>query len=873
MALFKSVEIDTLKLRTLLVSAPNNSNIPLNHILYSKGDGTTYWSTSINQTDYLRLSAQVSTNTNNIEILKNSTELRTELISTLYGFSTFANNLSTYSTTIFYVDTELDNYSTNIGTHLEQEYTLLSSTNTIFVTLSDKITDVRSTHISYINTLSTVDSNSESRINTLSTNIANISTYTGLKIQTIDSQIEIISTNVQNNNQTERHITNSTISTEIVDLTKKLKNEISTLSSNINTTNSNVSSISSFLNLKINDKYNSSIIYTNQSISSLFVSTLYLISTNVSTINTQITTSAITILSTVNGIRSENMSSISTVAGNNQSTIIYVINQLSTLVKTGVIAEIYDSFNDLVEFSETFIRSSVSNINSTLISSLLYYSTAFMGINRSTYNYIINELYNPGLSTINAIWKSTIEGKVLWNETEGAKITIHKTYALSTLTNVSTITGLSSLTASIINLDFRRSTSNFSILVSDISSEVYYGLIYTPDITNKNKDITVKIDVPSSYANKFINIDTGNLARWLNTAKIYNQSEYGLSKKPVQNIYLSSFIGRQIVQMRYLEDGLYVKDILTYPYIYTTLNLITNINTISTNLFVPTKQDGNVQVSSGYTAMQTSTFVYRNTQIPLSWSTNDPNLKVGVKFMGKDKLGKDIINWSGPYNPLHDSTGKTLVNIPSKSDFVVYDTIEIGVYPNDGLYNTSDSANLNTNGQVFAVEKLSKPIHVITPTINSLITIKNPGDLDKILHVSEIKIYNDRNEDFLSDSKNKYGVFKLKASTPYNDDCTTWDVDNINDGNIFTGYRCGNDACIVDRDAFISVEMSSISNIYKPETAISSILLIGSQNNNMKFTIAGMQLRTENKNQPGIPNGLFYSTRILTSYTPNIINY
>lgn len=871
MALFKNLEIDTLKLRTLLIATPNNSVIPSSYTLYSKGDGTTYWSTSIHPSEIAYLSSQVSSNTSNINV--ESSTLRSELISTLYSFSTFAINLSTYSTSLLYLDNQLSIFSTNIGTYNATKDLSLSSINISISTLSSKMSLGYSTLQSSINTLSTLGSLNNLSVNEISTSLNNLSSNTVLQFKNIST---LISTNY---GISEAKLIEKTIylveytDNAISRVETSLINNNNLLGIKISTINNNLIILSTALKTDLNIVYLSSKLYTDISISSIFKSTLSLISTNLSINDARFSSITSAFTSSIQADALQNVTVISSVISGLESTNRFIMTDISTLKNTGLTASIYESFNQLVTYSESIVKSTISTVNTTVNSTLNYYNIVYTStlnkINASTFDYVITQLYYPAFSSIvnstNSILASSIDGYINVYDSPSPDIVVHKGYNLSTLYNVSTITGLSSIVASIINLDLT-SYSKFSLTISDISNQVYYGLTYSTNTLLSDRDITLKVDVLSSFANNFINIDTGNLARWLGRPNIYNQSEYGLSNKPVQNIYLSSFIGKHIVTMRIMKDGLFIKDVLTYPYIYTNLSLTSNLNTAVTNL-----RNTNVQVSTGYTALLNSTFVYKNTSLPMSWTTNDPNLRVGVKFIGNDMINGNIItNWSGPYSASQTST---LVKIPSKSLFVSYNTIQIGVFPGNDLYNTSDSANISSPGQVFVVQKLTNPIYVLSPNVNSIIIIKNPGSLEKYLQVSEIKVLNDNDEDHLSDALNKYGKLKLSSSAPYQNDNTTWDINNINDGNIFTSYCCGSDATTVDYNAFISVEMSSLTLAQTPQTSISEIKIYGSQNNAMKFTIDGMMLRIENKNQPGIPDGLFYYSTTLTKYTPNVIKF
>jgi hypothetical protein len=720
-------------------------------------------------------------------------------------------------------------------------------------------------------------------------------------------------------------------------ITTRINTINNNLLTRIGNTDTTLYTLTTDLSREIRSTFYSSLNYTDTSIENLYTSTKILVLSNNATINNNLIIASSTITASVGGLNSNTLLSVSTSVGSLQSTNLYILNNLADLTSTGLATNIYKTFLQLESYSAGIVESTVSSANLQLASTISSYSFIYTStlniINISSFNYIVDtvgkytldtlipatqETLNKaidievgnfksttssliyifsssiiGINSTNIADASTLNGQgissqwavlstsILFLSSYGAEIfstttgavsaafygqyltspsiIMHRFYNLSTLSNVSTITGYSSLTASIINLDLTRH-NNFYMLVSDISSDVYYGLTYKTNKDQVNKDITLQIDMPSSYSNKFITIDTGNLTKWLNNeSKIYNQSAYGLSSRRPPKIYLSTFLGVQIIQMRMMRDALYVKDVFTYPYMYTTLSLSEPIKIIS-----------NVQISNNYSYLANSTFIYKDTAIPIQWTTNDPNLQVGIKFLGTDINGNNLVGWSGPYDA---SKRGAVVNAPNKGVFATYNTIQIGIYTSDNLDNTSDSANLNTPGQVFATQRLNPPIHVITPTLNTKITIYNADELNTYLEISEFNIINEIGENVMTTSANKYSNIKTNSSPPYQGDFNTWGPQRMTDGNTLTSFRGGVDANVVDKNAFVSVELSSFTHVHSPQTTISSIIIYGSGNNNSIFTTNGMTLKIENKNEPGIPDGLFYSTIKLTSFTPNIINF
>jgi len=917
MALFKSLEIDTLKVRTLLIANPDNSAIPKDFHIYSNGDGKTYWSTGVNASQFISLSTSVSTyeNITTNLVINTASTTKGEITSSIVGISSFAVNLSTLALTTAYVNSTLGAFSSQLNVYDASTYTTKASTNLLISDIQNRLLSTQVDFQAQLSSLSTIDTKQQSSIQALfladSTIYRTLSSYTG---STFAGHLEIIS-NSYNSTQLNIVSTSNYLSAYTTAINSSLSNGISTLntglSSNVSTLNREINNLNSTFQQSISSIYFSSLKYTDISIANIYSSTQTQIINNNQSLSTTLNNTTSSIYSTLTGLERINLSLVSTALIPIQSTNVYLLENLTVLTSTGLTANIYQTFIQLEAYSAGIVQSTVSTANiqinstittannqifSTISSYNILFANAISVLETSTVNYLINftsgltSSYNSSVtaftsSSINTI--STIAGDTkstqlalfsttiqtlssysafLFSTTNGSFstsyfsdyltspiITMHRGSNLSTLSNVSSLTGLSSLSASITNLDLT-AYKNFQILVSDISSDVYYGLTYNTNTTVTNKEITVQIDMPSSYTNKFVTIDTGNLVKWLGRPKIFNQSAYGLSQKSSPKIFLSTFLGRQIVQMRMMSDALYVKDIYTYPYMYTIVNLTGTINVLS-------------NMTTDNPALVGSTFIYKNTLIPLTWTTNDLNAKLGAKFIGTDENNRATIATSGPYDAA--LLGANVI-VPSKGVFSTYRTIELGVYSDMGLDQSSDSGNVNTNSMVFAVANLPQPIYVFSPSINAKITISNPGNLNSYLQISEVQIINAVGENLMTTAFNKYANTTVSSSNPYQLDDISWGPRNINDGSILSAFRGGIDANVIDRTAFLSVEMSSFTNVLSPQTTLSSIVIYGSGAPNQAFTLTNFVLKVE-YNRSTVP-GFFYRTVTLNNITPFVLN-
>ena len=75
----------------------------------------------------------------------------------------------------------------------------------------------------------------------------------------------------------------------------------------------------------------------------------------------------------------------------------------------------------------------------------------------------------------------------------------------------------------------------------------------------------------------------------------------------------------------------------------------------------------------------------------------------------------------------------------------------------------------------------------------------------------------------------------------------------------------------IDQNAYISCDLTALKTTITANELISSIVIYGSENNDSLFSIDGLLIKIENKNQLGIVDGLFSKIVTLNGRTPNVI--
>lgn len=958
MSLIKNIEIDTLKLRNLVVKDNQNNPVLSSFHLYAAGDGTTFWSTGVDAQQFINLSTKVnnvnstlqnfeSTATSTIRNITSS--LEADVFSSIYSLSSFIVNLQTYSINTTYTDAAIAQYSTGVETTLTTRYQTIASSLTLFTlglqntstSVSQIGVQIAATNASVVATNALIARNSTI---TRSTLFNNQSTYT---TSTFTGLFQLESTNFG---------TLNTLILANVAYTTNSLNNISTSEGQVLSSISNVPVLltstivaaSTLAFFGLSTSYVSSVNYTNAAINTLYISTNNQIDITQSTLQGQLASTTTGLLLSRTQIVSSLISSIYSISTSSGSTLTYFEQNITVLLSTGLTQNIYQTFIDLQAYSANLIAGTTSTsnfvINSTNTALQSQSLSSYNGVMSSSFLYITENLYastistilpqmnstvNGNISTSNAFFTSTIASTTqyfqllvnatyvaftqdidaytanyeiqistqianglssqnavlstavilneqLLNETlstyvftlssftysqyaTAPSIIMNKVNNLSTLNNVASVTGLSSLVAGIVTLD-TTNYNNFYVLVSDIGANVFYGLAISTSQAKMNQDFTVQIDIKSTYQNSFFTLDTSNMSRWLNTPPIYNPNSFSLitnSQVPkadtVQQIYLSTFIGAYIIDMRYTPMGMFIKNIQTYPFIYTTA-------TFTGSIIIPK----NVQVSNQQLA-QHSSFVYRGSPIQVSWQTNDLNIPLGIKFTGTDLYNRPITSWSGPYN---SGPGTAGIKVPTPAaPFAKYDMMYLGVYPNTTL-NGNNTTSGNSQNLIFASRPIPSSLYVVNPTINSYIRVLNPGTVNNYLQVNEIRVNNDVNQNMTQVSTNC--VFTPDTDTvnintfPYNGSYTTFGWQNAFDNNPNTFFYGGYTATQINPNAIVAGQFSTTSAFAMLPPAplqISSIEVVQGPTYNLQ----GMQLIMSNRNEGLIANGLFYSTITLSA--------
>jgi hypothetical protein len=542
-----------------------------------------------------------------------------------------------------------------------------------------------------------------------------------------------------------------------------------------------------------------------------------------------------------------------------------------------VVASTVSTFNstisgEAVNFS-TLVYSQASTLSSILYEeSQTYISTA------SSLLLTISAYTVSSISTLDAYVESTISVITLLVEVNististaffnqfvtAPSIILYNVVGISTLTNTAPITALDSLNASVADLDVT-TYENFYILLSDLSNDVYYGLSYSTNSVTYNKNITVQIDIQSTYTNKFYIFDLDSFPAWLNRAPIYNPKSFSfltndLIQVPTNDttpqVYISSFIGSYILNFRLTQTAMYINSIDCFPFVFSQLRL--------TGMTIPTNvQTTNPVFSNAFNLM------YCGSRMSMTWDTNDLNIPLGVKFIGKDYVGSTIISWSGPYP---SGTRSANIKIPTApTPFAVYNSMYLGIFPNTASLNATTDGNIHTTSMLFDQSTFSKPFGVVSPTLNSRITVKNPGTINQFLQVSELKVTNIKQQNVVTDYLNQYA--RLTSSnfiSVYNTDYGTYGPQRAFDGNLSTFYQGGFTTGTPDVNNKFYGAFSTFDTKYESTVFISTVEITG-----YVTSLSGMQIRYENANiQPSpyfattyaaITDNTFYSTITLKS--------
>jgi hypothetical protein len=188
----------------------------------------------------------------------------------------------------------------------------------------------------------------------------------------------------------------------------------------------------------------------------------------------------------------------------------------------------------------------------------------------------------------------------------------------------------------------------------------------------------------------------------------------------------------------------------------------------------------------------------------------------------------------------------------------------LGIYPNTASNTNTSDGNIVAPGQVFAASTFGKTLGVVSPTLNSRVTVQNPGTIGRFLQVAEIWIYNAQRENIVTDKFNTYASMTKSGSVPYETNYAAYGPDRAFDGNLSTYFQGGIDGTTnYDFNARVFCTMSTFASTYTSSVFISSVAVFGSG----VTSLSGMQLKYETFNlPPGILNS-FFSTMTITNTT------
>jgi hypothetical protein len=538
-------------------------------------------------------------------------------------------------------------------------------------------------------------------------------------------------------------------------------------------------------------------------------------------------------------------------------------SSISTLVPQ-VLSTMDNIISTEVIYFNSTIEGDVAYFDSTISASLVYFNSSL-----STFlidaGQTVSTFIAQGLSEQTALFStavqiiSTFEGVVNIStliETSSLigsiyniapSIILNSVDNLSTLINVGGITDLNPVTVGIAELDVSQ-YNNFYILISDIRSDVFYGITYKTTTSTVNRDINITVDIQSSYSNNYLTLDTTNLTHWLSTPPIFNPT-----RNPSPQIALSTFVGLYQVNLRLADRGMFLRDVNPYQYLYSVVSF--NGPTI---LPLP-----NVQVTDP--TLSLSSFRYRGSIMTVSWDTNDLNIPIGINFLGVDTYGNTVSQWVGPYN---SATKTATFGLPTQTNapYVSYRTMALSVYPDPSNKTTAGNANPTP----FANQTLD-PLVVVNPSLNSRVKVYNDGTNPTYLQVAEIYLYTDTKQNMISDPNNaSYRTLVSTSSTPFNSD-PLHGAGAALDNNTATAFWGGINSLTVDPFAFVQATLTSASPLYNSTSLISSIVILPEPTN--PTCLNNMNLKLSNWNEPGVVNGLFYSTIVMTSASVNAFSF
>jgi hypothetical protein len=414
MSLLQTLEIDTLKLRNLQFRNPDNSVIPSDMQLYAKGDGKTYWSTGVTARQFRGLSSQVSVNTANFAqyvsvasttFAADLSTLNYDLNSTLRGYSTFAINQSTFSTTVSFTNSTLAAYSTMDISTTAAKYQTIFSSNLVSTQINSSLISSNLYLTNFIQAVSSYGISTQIQLNNTSTFLTSTvyrgaSTYTGSTFQGVFNQISSVNFGLQNLIFNNTFFLNTQINS--VSTASGLNFQvISTYPANVA---SQVSSLSTAIGMNSLSTLVSANAFTSRLVSTVISTTTLEISAAQAVVEGELVSSVTGVNQNIVSVSRSLTSTInynSTMTGRTISTM---NGSISTLLTTGLVTNIYQTFLELEAYSASIVESTISTsgalVNSTIVNYTIILNSTLTYVSISSFNYLVANAYISSISTV-----------------------------------------------------------------------------------------------------------------------------------------------------------------------------------------------------------------------------------------------------------------------------------------------------------------------------------------------------------------------------------------------------------------------------------------------------------------------------------------
>jgi len=283
MSLIKNIEIDTLRLRNLQVRDAKNNPVSSGFQLYALGDGTTSWSPGVNAIQFGHLSTSVNTLNSTISYFGSTIVSSVETVissvaanvySTIYSISSLVALLQTYEINTAYTDAKVALYSTQVAANNLTIFQTITSSQTLINNTNQNVANIATRLFTEIYSVSTSISTTNDRISKNSTSITStlfgpFSTYVTSTFLVYSSIQGVNFVTLEKLIQANIAFTQSTFT----NITSSQNKFVISLNSINSSQTAELNALSTQVIIGLSTVYQSSIIYTNSAVSTLYIST------------------------------------------------------------------------------------------------------------------------------------------------------------------------------------------------------------------------------------------------------------------------------------------------------------------------------------------------------------------------------------------------------------------------------------------------------------------------------------------------------------------------------------------------------------------------------------------------------------------------